>query len=93
VQGRTRVVRRKVYGAVVALAVRLVPLGAWGSSEEGGGDEASQDWIGSTVRALAAAGVRSGDIHEFLAGVAEDVGSANLLPQQRCEPHFPFIKY
>ncbi|KAJ7855598.1 hypothetical protein B0H14DRAFT_3865185 [Mycena olivaceomarginata] len=88
VQGRTRVVRRKVYGAVVALAVRLVPLGAWGPSGDDtagqSGDEASQDWIGSTVRALAAAGVRSGDIHEFLSGVAEDVGSANLLPQQRC---------
>ncbi|KAJ7321674.1 hypothetical protein DFH08DRAFT_1085874 [Mycena albidolilacea] len=84
VQGRTRVVRRKVYGAVVALAVRLVPLGAWGPpGDDTAGQEASQDWIGSTVRALAAAGVRSGDIHEFLAGVAEDVGSANLLPQPR----------
>ncbi|KAJ7730125.1 hypothetical protein B0H16DRAFT_1775147 [Mycena metata] len=67
VQGRTRVVRRKVYSAVVALAIRSVGEG----------------WVEGTVGALAGAGAPSAHIREFLAGAAEDVGSASLLPQPR----------
>ncbi|KAJ7726223.1 hypothetical protein B0H16DRAFT_1735764 [Mycena metata] len=73
VQGRTRVVRRKVYSAVVALAIRNV----------GEGGEGWEGWVEGTVSALAGAGAPSGHIHEFLAGAAEDVGSASLLPQPR----------
>jgi hypothetical protein len=39
----------------------------------------NNQYFSSAVQSLAAAGVRSGDIHELLAGVAEDIGSANLL--------------
>ncbi|KAJ7725689.1 hypothetical protein B0H16DRAFT_1895026 [Mycena metata] len=73
VQGRTRVVRRKVYSAVVALAIRSV----------GEGGEGWDGWVEGTVGALALAGAPSAHIHEFLAGAAEDVGSASLLPQPR----------
>ncbi|KAJ7726232.1 hypothetical protein B0H16DRAFT_1471486 [Mycena metata] len=74
VQGRTRVVRRKVYSAVVALAIRSV-------GEAGG--EGWEGWVEGTVGALAGAGAPSAHIHEFLAGAAEDVGSASLLSQPR----------
>ncbi|KAJ7452683.1 armadillo-type protein [Mycena galericulata] len=77
VPGRARVVRRKVYGAVVALAVRMVG----GSSGSGGWD----GWIEGTVQALVQAGAPSGHVHEFLAGAAEDIGAANLLPQHRIQ--------
>ncbi|KAF8156219.1 hypothetical protein K438DRAFT_2026380 [Mycena galopus ATCC 62051] len=74
---RVRVVRRKLYGALVALAVRLVPAGMWDDWEGG--------WVAGTVRSLAGAGAGSADIHEFLAGAAEDIGAANLLPQPRIQ--------
>ncbi|KAJ7017049.1 hypothetical protein C8F04DRAFT_1406335 [Mycena alexandri] len=79
VQGRTRVVRRKVYSAVVALAVRVVG----GDSSASGTGSREQWWLEGTVNALAAAGAPSAHIHEFLAGAAEDVGSASLLPQPK----------
>ncbi|KAJ7725710.1 hypothetical protein B0H16DRAFT_1895038 [Mycena metata] len=78
VQGRTRVVRRKVYSAVVALAIRSV-----GEGGSGRGGEGWEGWVEGTVSALAGAGAPSAHIHEFLAGAAEDVGSASLLPQPR----------
>ncbi|KAF8156161.1 hypothetical protein K438DRAFT_2026353 [Mycena galopus ATCC 62051] len=75
---RVRVVRRKLYGALaVALAVRLAPTGMWDDWEGG--------WVAGTVRSLAGAGAGSADIHEFLAGAAEDIGAANLLPQPRIQ--------
>jgi hypothetical protein len=40
----------------------------------------NNQYFSSAVQSLAAAGVCSGDIHELLVGVAEDIGSANLLP-------------
>ncbi|KAJ7087128.1 hypothetical protein C8R44DRAFT_991404 [Mycena epipterygia] len=72
---RSRVVRRKLYGALTALAVRLVPgrPGAW------------DGWISGTVGALAQAGAPSAHIHEFLAGAAEDLGAANMLPQPKIQ--------
>ncbi|KAJ7432479.1 hypothetical protein B0H11DRAFT_808258 [Mycena galericulata] len=73
VPGRARVVRRKVYGAVVALAVRMVGGSGW------------DGWIEGTVQALVQAGAPSGHVHEFLAGAAEDIGAANLLPQHRIQ--------
>jgi hypothetical protein len=74
---RGRVVRRKLYGALVALALRLVPT-------MGGGPSAWEGWVGGTVARLVEAGAPSGHVHEFLAGAAEDVGAANLLPQAKC---------
>ncbi|KAJ6541009.1 hypothetical protein DFH09DRAFT_1394943 [Mycena vulgaris] len=70
---RPRVVRRKLYGALTALALRLVPGTGW------------EGWVEGTVNALASAGAPSAQIHEFLAGAAEDVGAANLLPQPRIQ--------
>ncbi|KAJ7725693.1 hypothetical protein B0H16DRAFT_1781716 [Mycena metata] len=67
VQGRTRVVRRKVYSAVVALAIRSVGEG---------GSAGWEGWLEGTVSALAGAGAPSAHIHEFLAG-------AGFLPQPR----------
>ncbi|KAJ7915378.1 hypothetical protein B0H13DRAFT_2324474 [Mycena leptocephala] len=71
---RGRVVRRKLYGALVALALRLMPT-------TGGGPSAWDGWVGGTVVRLVEAGAPSEHVHEFLAGAAEDVGAANLLPQ------------
>ncbi|KAJ6522588.1 hypothetical protein B0H19DRAFT_655372 [Mycena capillaripes] len=78
VPGRARVVRRKLYGALTALAVRLVPV-------TGGGGSAWEGWVEGTVGALVGAGAPSAHIHEFLAGVAEDVASANMLPQPKIQ--------
>ncbi|KAJ7915368.1 hypothetical protein B0H13DRAFT_2324463 [Mycena leptocephala] len=75
---RGRVVRRKLYGALVALALRLVPT-------TGGGPSAWEGWVGGTVARLVEAGAPSGHVHEFLAGAAEDVGAANLLPQAKIQ--------
>ncbi|KAF8156159.1 hypothetical protein K438DRAFT_1986925 [Mycena galopus ATCC 62051] len=74
---RVRVVRRKLYGALVVLAVRLMPAGMWDDWEGG--------WVAGTVRSLAGAGAESADIDEFLAGAAEDIGAANLLLQPRIQ--------
>jgi hypothetical protein len=38
--------------------------------------------VGGTVARLVEAGALSGHVHEFLAGAAEDVGAAKLLPQE-----------
>ncbi|KAJ7092338.1 armadillo-type protein [Mycena belliarum] len=70
---RARVVRRKLYGALVALALRLVP----------GRPSVWDAWVQGTVGALVEAGAPSAHIHDFLAGAAEDVGAANLLPQPK----------
>ncbi|KAJ7493752.1 armadillo-type protein, partial [Mycena latifolia] len=72
---RPRVVRRKLYGALTALALRLVP----------GRPSAWEGWVEGTVSALVGAGAPSAQIHEFLAGAAEDVGAANLLPQPKIQ--------
>ncbi|KAF8137993.1 hypothetical protein K438DRAFT_2119474 [Mycena galopus ATCC 62051] len=48
-------------------------------------DDWEGGWVTGTVRSLAGAGAGSADIHEFLAGVAEDIGAANLLPQPRIQ--------
>ncbi|KAJ7696961.1 hypothetical protein B0H17DRAFT_1177748 [Mycena rosella] len=72
---RSRVVRRKLYGALTALALRLVP----------GRPSGWEGWVQGTVGALAQAGAPSAQIHEFLAGAAEDVGAANLLPQPKIQ--------
>ncbi|KAF7373942.1 hypothetical protein MSAN_00606600 [Mycena sanguinolenta] len=90
---RARVVRRKVYAAVVALAIRLVPAGLWGSSpsstpedeDAGGSKEEGRVWVEECVRRLVASGAGSADVHEFLAGAAEDVGAANLVPLHRIQ--------
>ncbi|KAF7344000.1 hypothetical protein MVEN_01689300 [Mycena venus] len=79
VQGRSRVVRRKLYGALTALALRLVPPPGPGRQS------AWEGWVEGTVASLAGAGAPSEHIHEFLAGAAEDVGAANLLPQHRIQ--------
>ncbi|KAK6985163.1 hypothetical protein R3P38DRAFT_3291974 [Favolaschia claudopus] len=68
---RTRVVRRKMYSALSALAIRLVPAKMW------------DGWIEGTMGSLVGMGAASEHVHEFLAGAAEDVGAANLLPQPR----------
>ncbi|KAK7053926.1 armadillo-type protein [Favolaschia claudopus] len=68
---RTRVVRRKMYSALSALAIRLVPAKMW------------DGWVEGTVGSLVGMGAASEHVHEFLAGAAEDVGAANLLPQPR----------
>ncbi|KAJ6522595.1 hypothetical protein B0H19DRAFT_1202654, partial [Mycena capillaripes] len=78
VPGRARVVRRKLYGALTALAVRLVPV-------TGGGGSAWEGWVEGTVGALVGAGAPSAHIHGFLGGVAEDVASANMLPQPKIQ--------
>jgi hypothetical protein len=44
----------------------------------------NNQYFSSAAQFLAVAGVRSGDIHKLLAGIAEDVGSTNLLLQLRC---------
>ncbi|KAJ6468925.1 hypothetical protein C8R45DRAFT_1218716 [Mycena sanguinolenta] len=88
---RARVVRRKVYAAVVALAIRLVPAGLWASSpaegeaEDNAGSDEGRGWVEETVRRLVASGAGSADVHEFLAGAAEDVGAANLAPLHRIQ--------
>ncbi|KAJ7095461.1 armadillo-type protein [Mycena crocata] len=84
--GRSRVVRRKLYGAVVALAVRVVPGRAGGGEGEGENETwVWENWLGEVVSALAGAGAPSAWIHDFLAGAAEDVGAANLLPQAKIQ--------
>ncbi|KAJ7737625.1 hypothetical protein DFH07DRAFT_1064737 [Mycena maculata] len=84
--GRARVVRRKLYGGIVAIAVRLVPgrPGVWEAGSGGEGGEGG-GWIGEVVGALLQAGAPSAHVHEFLAGVAEDVGAASLLPQAKIQ--------
>ncbi|KAJ7661996.1 hypothetical protein DFH06DRAFT_1129159 [Mycena polygramma] len=76
---RARVVRRKLYGALTALAIRLVP------GPGGSGSGQWEGWVEGTVASLAGAGAPSAHIHEFLAGAAEDVGSANMLPQPKIQ--------
>ncbi|KAJ6485347.1 hypothetical protein C8R47DRAFT_1321195 [Mycena vitilis] len=76
---RARVVRRKLYGALTALAIRLVP------GPGGSGSGQWEGWVEGTVASLVGAGAPSAHIHEFLAGAAEDVGSANLLPQPKIQ--------
>ncbi|KAF8137985.1 hypothetical protein K438DRAFT_2030871 [Mycena galopus ATCC 62051] len=69
--------KSKLYGALVALVVRLVPAGM-SDDWEGG-------WVAGTVRSLARAGAGAGIYTSFLAGAAEDIGAANLLPQPRIQ--------
>ncbi|KAJ7661997.1 hypothetical protein DFH06DRAFT_363441 [Mycena polygramma] len=76
---RARVVRRKLYGALTALAIRLVP------GPGGSGSGQWEGWVEGTVASLVGAGAPSAHIHEFLAGAAEDVGSANMLPQPKIQ--------
>ncbi|KAJ7604267.1 armadillo-type protein [Roridomyces roridus] len=78
VTGRPRVVRRKLYAALGALALRLTP---------GNGASEGQwpGWVQGTVEVLVRAGEPSAHVHEFLAGAAEDVSGANLLPQAKIE--------
>ncbi|KAJ7653552.1 hypothetical protein DFH06DRAFT_1474729 [Mycena polygramma] len=76
---RARVVRRKLYGALTALAIRLVP------GPGGSGSGQWEGWVEGTVASLVGAGTPSAHIHEFLAGTAEDVGSANMLPQPKIQ--------
>ncbi|KAF7317074.1 hypothetical protein HMN09_00442000 [Mycena chlorophos] len=75
VPGRKAFVQKKLYGALTALAIRLVP----------GHPSAWEGWLEETVRAMVAGGLGSAEIHRFLAGAAEDYSSANLLPQSRID--------
>ncbi|CAK5270766.1 unnamed protein product [Mycena citricolor] len=83
----TGVVRRKVFGAIAALAVRVCSrdprLVRAAGEEEGEVDESWDTWITDVVQTLVDAGAPGAQIHEFLAGAAEDVGSAQLLPQPK----------
>ncbi|KAJ7653619.1 hypothetical protein DFH06DRAFT_1474761 [Mycena polygramma] len=76
---RARVVRRKLYGALTALAIRLVP------GPGGSGSGQWEGWVEGIVASFVGAGAPSAHIHEFLAGAAEDVGSANMLPQPKIQ--------
>ncbi|KAJ7056646.1 armadillo-type protein [Mycena amicta] len=79
VAGRKAFVQKKLYAALTALAIRLVPRPGPGlpSGWEG--------WVEATVRAMVAGGLGNAEIHKFLAGAAEDVASANLLPQTKID--------
>ncbi|KAJ6620534.1 armadillo-type protein [Mycena sp. CBHHK59/15] len=77
---RPRVVRRKLYAAVAALAIRLAAGG-----REGDGDGEEQEdvrwdaWLVDTAGAIQ----EPEHAHEFLAVAAEDVAAASLLPVSR----------
>ncbi|KAF7327466.1 hypothetical protein MKEN_00325000 [Mycena kentingensis (nom. inval.)] len=72
--GRKSFVQKKLYAALTALALRLVP------ERSGRGWEG---WIEATVRAMVEGGLGTTEILHFLAGAAEDFTSANLLPQPK----------
>lgn len=73
VPGRKAFVQKKLYAALTALAIRLVPRPCqW------------EGWVEATVMAMVGGGLGNAEIHIFLAGAAEDVTSANLLPQTKC---------
>ncbi|KAJ7220593.1 armadillo-type protein [Mycena pura] len=72
---RSRVVQMKLFGAVTALALRLVP----------GRPSRWEGWVQATVQTLVASGSATPQIHHFLACAAEDIVAADLLPQPKIE--------
>ncbi|KAK7463063.1 hypothetical protein VKT23_007649 [Stygiomarasmius scandens] len=67
--GKARIIIRKLFVALTALALKLVPLHPthW------------PDWILNCITSLSGNSARKEYLHEFLSIVAEEVGSADLL--------------
>ncbi|KAJ7783920.1 hypothetical protein DFH07DRAFT_997369 [Mycena maculata] len=87
--GRAWVVRRKLYGGIVAIAVRLVPgrPGVWEVGDQGEGGEGG-GWIGEVVGALVQAGAPSAHVHEFFGGGGRGCGCREFVAAAKGSPSF-----
>ncbi|TDL27101.1 ARM repeat-containing protein [Rickenella mellea] len=73
--GRSKVTLRKLFVAISSLALKLVP----------GSPSKWPDWIVQSVTSLSASGASAENILDFLAIVAEEAESSDLLPPNKAQ--------
>ncbi|KZT68569.1 ARM repeat-containing protein [Daedalea quercina L-15889] len=73
--GKNKVILRKLYVAITSLALKLAP----------GNPSRWPDWLLSCINAMSGLGATNEQIMDFLAIVAEEVESADLLPASKIQ--------